>query len=107
MAKQDEYIAVMITAGSAKEAKVLSRLLVAKKLAACCAVTPIRSLFTWKGKTEQAREMMLIVKTRKKLFTQIEQTVRRNHSYEVPEIIALPIIAGSAPYLRWVKENTA
>ena len=106
MPKHGECVIVFITAGSRKEAAALSRLLVSEKLAACSTMAPVQSLFAWKGKTEKAAETLLIVKTQRKLFARLEQVVRQQHSYEVPEIIALPIIAGSAPYLRWIKEST-
>jgi Uncharacterized protein involved in tolerance to divalent cations len=106
VSKPEEYVVVLITAGTRKEAMVLSQLLVSEKLAACSAMTPVQSLFTWKGKKERAAETLLIVKTKRRLFGRLERIVRQHHSYEVPEIIALPIIAGSAPYLRWIKEST-
>ena len=103
---KDDYIVVLITASSAEEAQKISQELIARKLAACINSAPVDSVFRWKGKTERAEEILLIVKSRMALFEQMETVVRRNHSYAVPEIIALPIVAGSSDYLKWIKETT-
>jgi periplasmic divalent cation tolerance protein len=97
---------VMITAASKKEAALLAEKLLASKVAACVNMVPVTSLFTWKGKAEKTREIMLLVKSQRNMFSRIEKLVRRYHGYEVPEIIALPVVAGSAPYLAWIRENT-
>ncbi|MBU4305703.1 MAG: divalent-cation tolerance protein CutA [Candidatus Omnitrophica bacterium] len=103
---KDDYIVVLITASSPEEARKISQELIAHKVAACINSAPVHSVFRWKGKTERAKETLLIVKSRMALFEQLEAVVKRNHSYEVPEIIALPIVAGSSEYLKWVKETT-
>ncbi|PIV85784.1 MAG: divalent-cation tolerance protein CutA, partial [Nitrospirae bacterium CG17_big_fil_post_rev_8_21_14_2_50_50_9] len=66
-----------------------------------------RSIFRWKGKVQKEQEVLLIIKSRLALFDRIEQRVRELHSYEVPEIVAVPIVKGSPPYLDWVGEETA
>ncbi|MCJ7575893.1 MAG: divalent-cation tolerance protein CutA [Dehalococcoidia bacterium] len=102
MRKTDRII-VLITAGSEEEAHKIARLLVKQKKAACVNILPgMDSLFRWKGKIDSAREALLLVKTRASLFPEIISLVKEIHSYEVPEIIALPIIAGSEDYLRWL-----
>lgn len=101
-----DYIIVLITAVSKKEAQLLAEKLISKKLAACVNTTSVNSLFTWKGKIERAKEILLVVKSRKKLFKKLEALVKRYHSYQVPEIIALPIIAGNKAYLNWINETT-
>lgn len=67
----------------------------------------MESVYTWKGKTEVAREALLIAKSKKNLFSKIEKAVKGLHSYECPEIIALPIVDGSKEYLKWIEESTA
>jgi len=102
-------IVVLITCGSAKEARTIARALVERKLAACVnlVTAPVESVYRWKGKTESAREFMLIAKTTRKRFAALKFEVRRIHSYDVPEIIALPIVAGSRDYLSWIAESVA
>jgi periplasmic divalent cation tolerance protein len=100
-------IIVLITAGSEEEAAVLAKALVNEHLAACVNIVPaVSSFFFWEGKTRDAREALLICKSRLPLMRQIIDLVKSLHSYSVPEIIALPIVAGSSEYLDWVKEST-
>ena len=102
MNKTDRII-VLITAGSEEEAHKVAELLTNEKKAACVNILPgVDSLFWWEGKIDSARESLLLVKTRASLFPEIVELVKRMHSYEVPEIIALPIIAGSEDYLKWL-----
>jgi periplasmic divalent cation tolerance protein len=101
--RRADRIIVLITAGSKEEARKIARLLVKEKKAACVNILPgVDSLFRWKGKIDSAHESLLLVKTRAPLFPQIANLVKEIHSYEVPEIIALPITAGSEDYLRWL-----
>jgi periplasmic divalent cation tolerance protein len=103
----DEVI-VLITASSKEEAVNIGRALVDEHLGACVNVVPeVFSLFFWEGKTQNAREALLIVKSRLSLLDKIIARVKSRHSYSVPEVIALPIIAGSQEYLDWVKASTA
>ena len=96
-------VIVLITAGSEEEAHKIGESLVEGKKAACVNIVPgINSLFWWEGKIDSARESLLLVKTKASLFPEIVELVKRMHSYEVPEIIALPIIAGSEDYLKWL-----
>jgi periplasmic divalent cation tolerance protein len=100
-------IVIFITAGSGAEARKIAKGLVGKKLAACVSIVPlVESVYTWKGKTEVAREALLIAKSKKKLFTKIEKAVKGLHSYECPEIIALPVTDGSRDYLKWLEGST-
>ena len=102
MNKTDRII-VLITVGSEEEAHKIAELLVNEKKAACVNIVPgIDSIFSWEGKIDSAQESLLLVKTRASLFPEIVELVKRMHSYEVPEIIALPIIAGSEDYLKWL-----
>ncbi|TET56401.1 MAG: divalent-cation tolerance protein CutA [Dehalococcoidia bacterium] len=101
--KETDRVVVFITASGEEEAHKIAELLVNGKKAACVNVVPrVDSLFWWKGKLDAAQESLLIVKTKASLFPEIVELVRGAHSYEVPEIIALPIIAGSEDYLKWL-----
>ena len=96
-------IVVLITAGSREEALRLAEMLVGARLAACVQVLPeIESIYHWQGQVQRAPEVLLLVKTTAARFAQLEQEVRALHSYETPEIVALPITAVSAPYLEWL-----
>lgn len=101
-----DKLVAMVTCGSAKEAQRIARALVESRLAACGNLleTPVRSIYRWRGKVESAREYLLIIKTSRRRFAALEKAVRRLHSYDVPEIIALPIATGSADYLKWIGE---
>jgi periplasmic divalent cation tolerance protein len=100
---------VLVACSSTKEAKRIARSLVEKRLAACGNIFagPVDSIYRWKGKVEQAREALLILKTTRKRFAQLQAAVRRLHSYEVPEIISLPITEGFADYLKWLSDCTS
>ena len=101
-----DYMVVYVTAPE-KEAAALARTLVEERLAACVNLVPgIRSFYWWQGKIEEDPEVLCIMKTQSRLFEALRDRVRALHSYEVEEIIALPIIAGNQPYLDWIKENT-
>jgi periplasmic divalent cation tolerance protein len=102
-----DKIVVLVTCGSAKEARRIARSLVEKRLAACVNIleVPMRSIYRWKGKVESAREMLLIVKSSQKRFAALQSAIKVLHSYDVPEIIALPIERGSRDYLAWLGES--
>jgi len=101
--KKTDRIIVLITAGSEEEAHKIAESLVNGKKAACVNIVPrVDSLFWWEGKIDSARESLLVVKTKASLFPEIVELVKRTHSYEVPEIVALLIIAGSEDYLKWL-----
>ncbi len=101
-----DLIVVYVTAGSAEEAEKLARVLVEEKLAACVnRVKAVESVYRWQGNVEKSDEELLIIKSRKDLFGALEKRVRELHSYSVPEVIALPVVLGSAPYLNWLGEQ--
>jgi len=107
MAGGSEYIVVFITAASQEEARRISDILVNSRKAACVNVVPqVHSKFWWRGKIDSADEALLIVKTKSSLLNALVKLVKENHSYEVPEIIALPIVGGSKDYLNWLDEET-
>lgn len=97
------YIVVLVTAKDKKEAQKISVGLIKAKLAACVnIVDKINSIFFWAGKIDQAKELLLLIKSKQEKLPRIIKLVRSLHSYEVPEIIAIPIIAADRPYLRWI-----
>ncbi len=95
---------VLVTCGSEAEAKRIARAIVEARLAACVNILPgaMTSVYEWKGKVESAREKLLLIKTSRSRLTKLQAAVERIHSYEVPEFIALPIVAGSQAYLDWL-----
>ncbi len=102
-----DYTVIFITTSSLDEAEKIGRALVEEKLVACSnIVSPIRSIYHWQGKICDDKEALMILKTKKKLFKQIEKRVKALHSYEVPELIIMPIIEGSNKYLSWLKNET-
>lgn len=101
------HIVVYVTAADAETAAELARVLVEEHLAACGNVIgSIRSIYRWEGKLEDEAEALLVLKTRAELFEALKERVLQLHSYEVPEVIALPVVAGHKPYLDWIDENT-
>ena len=102
-----DAIVVLVTCGSEEEALKIANALVQEYLAACVnLVSPIRSIYRWEGKIWDEKEWLLVIKTQKQRFGELEQKVKSLHSYTVPEIISLPIVEGTMSYLNWIKENT-
>jgi len=105
---ESSHVVILITTGSYEEAQKIADMLVSQRRVACVnIVSEVDSLFWWQGKVEAAKESLLVVKTRAELFPEIVNLVKGIHSYEVPEIIALPIVDGNADYLAWISEETA
>lgn len=101
-----DKIVVLVTCGSQKEARKIARVLVERRLAACVnEVGAVISVYRWKGKVTRAKEFLLVIKTTKKRFAALREAIGELHSYEVPEIIALPIVEGSRAYLDWMAES--
>ncbi len=99
---------VLVTVGDEADARAMARTLVGEGLAACVNVLgPINSIYRWRGAIEDEKEYLLMIKTRAALYRGIERRVRELHSYDVPEVVALPIQTGSASYLEWLFEMTA
>jgi periplasmic divalent cation tolerance protein len=96
---------VLVTVGSLQEAEAIASALVEAKLAACVSLFPIHSIYRWKGELHKEQEWQLLIKTDNRQFSSLEAKIRELHSYEVPEIIALPILFGSLPYLQWISEQ--
>jgi periplasmic divalent cation tolerance protein len=99
-----EHITVLVTTASKQEAEKITQHLLDLKLIACGNIIgPVTSLFRWKGKSEKAEEYLTIMKTRKDLFSKLAVAVKTLHSYEVPEILALPVVEGAKTYLNWLE----
>ncbi|MBI4186713.1 MAG: divalent-cation tolerance protein CutA [Chloroflexi bacterium] len=105
--KQDEKFAVLfITTAGEEEAQRISTILLERRKAACVNIMPaVGSHFWWQGALESARESLLIVKTKASLLDEVTRLVKETHSYDVPEIIALPIIGGNSDYLEWIDKE--
>jgi len=101
-----QEICVLYVTTPPSQSEELAKSLLAKRLIACANITPVRSLYRWKGESCDDREDLLVIKTRKSLVQAVIAAVKAEHPYEVPEIIALPVIAGHAPYLDWVYAET-
>ena len=97
------YIVIFIACANNKEAAVIANVLLQKKLVACVnIIEKINSFFWWQGKIDSAKEVLLIAKSKKTNFKKIARLVKAKHSYDIPEIIALPVIAGHKLYLEWI-----
>lgn len=103
---QDNFV-IFVTTPSGEEAETIAKALVEERLAACANIVPsVSSIFRWEGKVERETEALVILKSRRKLLDRLIERVRDLHSYEVPEVIALQIAAGSKAYLDWIKQET-
>ncbi len=103
----DRFVIILATCSSKQEAERIAASILKKRLAACGNIVDgVRSRFWWQGKIDSASEVLLMFKTRLTNFKRIEKEIKRIHSYEVPEIIALPIVAGSKEYLGWIEKVT-
>jgi len=104
--KDFAYVAIFITTGSPEEAHKIAEVLIKQRKAACVNIVPkVSSLFWWQDKIESTEEYLLIVKTKASLLNEIIRLVIENHSYEVPEVVALPIVGGSLDYLEWIDKE--
>ena len=106
MQNSSPHILIYITCGSRENAQQIATALVQEQLAACVNILPgIQSVYRWQGQLESASEYLLTVKTRQDVFTALRDRVCILHHYELPEIIAVPIVAGLEPYLTWITES--
>lgn len=102
-----DFRIVFVMSADEAESSRIAQALVEEKLAACVNVVgPVHSIYRWRGAIEDAREYMLVIKAATRDFGKLERRVRELHSYEVPEIIAVPLAAGSKPYMAWLAEST-
>jgi periplasmic divalent cation tolerance protein len=104
--KEAGRVVIFVTTGSEPEAHKIADLLLTKRKAACVNIVPrVESSFWWQGKLDSAQESLLIIKTRASLLSEIVDLVKASHSYDVPEIIAMPIIDGNEDYLKWIDDE--
>jgi len=103
----DRYIQVITTVSKKSDAEKIAKSLIDKRFAACVQIIgPIKSIYRWKGKIETAKEFVCVIKTRKNLYKKVEKRIKELHPYEVPEIIAMPIVAVDKDYLKWLSNET-
>ena len=102
MSVGETYLAVITTVESEAEADRLAETIIESGLAACVQMQNIRSVYQWDGKLCREQEVLLTIKTRANRFSDLEKHIKANHTYQTPEIVALPIVAGSTEYLRWI-----
>ncbi len=102
-----EYCMAMTTIDDEAAATQLARQIVERKLGACVQILTIRSVFAWQGEVDEAPELLLLVKTRRARYEELEAYIREQHSYDVPEILQVPIVRGLAAYLAWMDESTS
>ena len=101
------HVVVFITAGSLEEGQHIARTIVEERVAACVnIVSPVESVYRWQGAVQDDQEVLLIVKTATGMLENLSTRIQQLHSYELPEVIALPIAAGSEDYLNWIDEQT-
>ena len=104
--EKSAYIVLFITTDDAREAQQISKVLLEQRKAACVnIISNVASVFLWEGKPDSARENLLIVKTKASLLPEVINLVKKVHSYDVPEIIALPIVGGNQEYLDWIEKS--
>ena len=102
-----EKIIVFSNCGSQEEARRVARALVDTRVCACVNIIPgIQSIYRWQGSIQEEAEWMLIIKTTRELFDRLSAELRKNHSYEIPEVIAIPIVEGNPDYLKWIDRET-
>ena len=102
---QNPYIVVLVTAPSQEDGDKIARALVDANLAACVSITPVTSIYTWENQVHQDQEWQLMIKTKRQQFSQLAAKIHTIHPFEVPEIIAVPIVAGSEAYLNWIADQ--
>ena len=98
------YVVVLVTTSSVEEAEQIAQTILQKRLAACVNIVPcVHSRFWWRGKIERSDETLLVIKSKSEVFDKLVESVRAVHSYEVPEILAVPVQYGFTEYLSWIK----
>ncbi|HOX29960.1 MAG TPA: divalent-cation tolerance protein CutA [Candidatus Paceibacterota bacterium] len=106
MVSKLEYIQISTTFANRSDAESVAKILAGKKLSACVQISgPVTSIYRWKGKIEKSKEWLCVIKTRRSLYKSMEKAIKSVHPYELPEIIATPIIEGSKEYLGWIQKE--
>ena len=104
----DQALLVLANVPDLECAQLVARTLIESRLAACVNLLPaVQSIYRWQGKIEEATEITLLIKTTSQHYDSLQQVIVKLHPYDVPEIIAIPIVAGYAPYLQWIATETA
>ena len=106
MAQAETYCVILTTCANREEAERLARLLIEARLAACVQMTGVTSFYEWDGALSRDDEQLLLIKAPSSSYGEIEACISHNHSYDVPEIIQIPILAGSESYLKWIDTVT-
>ena len=98
---------VLVTCANRKQARAIAQSIVKKRFAACVNIlsAPVESIYRWKGKVQSANEILLLIKTTSKRLLELEREVKRLHSYETPEFVVIPVVAGSREYLQWINDS--
>ena len=104
--KASDYCIINTTTDSKENADAITQLLLEKKLIACVQSTTIQSAYRWQGKIIKSEEILLQMKTKKSLFEKIQTEIEQLHTYDVPEIIMVPLAGANVPYLQWIEEET-
>lgn len=99
------YLVVQVSAGSTEEAWTIARTTIERKLVACAQIFPIRSCYEWEGTVVEDNEQLVLMKTHSRAYPALEACIKEIHSYDVPEILALPVAAGEDSYLQWVDDT--
>ena len=102
-----DYCVIMVSVGSDTEAERIARALVERRLAACVQEYPITSSYVWQGEFNRDAEILLLIKTRSALFSDVRECVKELHSYDVAEVLQVPVISGADDYLSWIADNTS
>ena len=102
----NEYSLIITTCENRETAKAIAKLLVERRLVACVQMIPIDSIYLWKEKICEESETMLLIKSRKILFEEVVIAIRENHTYEIPEVVQIPITGGLSEYLKWIDDCT-
>ena len=105
MEQKSSPVVVLVTASSQQEARAIARVIVTQKLAACVNTFPVQSTYTWEGSVQQEQEWQMVIKTDLGRWDELSQAIQSLHSYDVPELIALPIMQGSEAYLSWLASS--
>ncbi|MDA9101113.1 divalent-cation tolerance protein CutA [Omnitrophica bacterium] len=103
----EAFLLVLSTAPNRREARKLAQLLVRQRLVACVnLIDKAESIYWWQSKIQSSREVLLLMKTRQSCYKELEKTLKKHHSYDVPEVVAIPLAAGSSDYLKWLAAET-
>lgn len=100
-----EHLVILVTAQSERQARQIAKKLLQNKLAACINFVPVDSMFIWQGEIQEESETLMIIKSRSEVFDELMGCIKLLHTYDTPEIIALPIVLGSGEYLKWINHE--